>query len=288
MANPARRVPQNASGDLFVDDTCIDCDACRQIAPGTFAEGPTTSYVQHQPHSESERRLAWRALVSCPTGSIGDLGHGNPKIVMDDFPVLVEEPVYYCGFTSPKSYGGNSYFVRHPEGNWLIDSPKFLPALVRRIEALGGLRSIFLTHQDDVADADRFAQHFQAERIIHQEELASQPDAERVLTGAGPWELAPEFTAVSTPGHTRGHCVLLFRNRFLFTGDHLAWNRAHQTLEAFRDYCWHSWNIQTQSMRALTQYTFEWVLPGHGQRVHLPRDEMRQHLDSLVRSMAVL
>ena len=40
--------------------------------------------------------------------------------------------VYYCGFNSPKSFGGNSYFIEHPEGNWLVDSPKFLPQLVKR------------------------------------------------------------------------------------------------------------------------------------------------------------
>jgi integrating conjugative element membrane protein (TIGR03745 family) len=38
---------------------------------------------------------------------------------MDDFPLAIEGPVAYCGFTSPKSYGGSSYFVRHPGGNWL-------------------------------------------------------------------------------------------------------------------------------------------------------------------------
>ena len=31
--------------------------------------------------------------------------------------------------------------------------------------------------------------------------------------------LTPEFLAILTRGHTKGHCVLLFRNRFLFTGD---------------------------------------------------------------------
>ena len=39
---------------------------------------------------------------------------------MGDFPLLVEEPVYFCGFCSPKSFGGNSYLLRHPDGNWLI------------------------------------------------------------------------------------------------------------------------------------------------------------------------
>ena len=112
---------------------------------------------------------------------------------MANFPLVVEEPVYYCGFNSSKSYGGNSYFVRHPDGNWLIDSPKFLPQLVRRFEALGGIANIFLTHRDDVADARRYARRFGSCRYIHRAELASQPDAEVVLDGdeAQSWHPAP-------------------------------------------------------------------------------------------------
>jgi glyoxylase-like metal-dependent hydrolase (beta-lactamase superfamily II) len=197
---------------------------------------------------------------------------------MKDFPLVVEEPVYYCGYNSPKSYGGNSYFVRHPAGNWLIDSPKFVTPLVKQLEALGGIAHIFLTHRDDVADAERFSGHFQSRRIIHRDELSSQPGAEVVLDGEGPWELAPGFLAIPTPGHTKGHCVLLFQNRFLFTGDHLDWDRDEQRLSASEDYCWYSWPQQAESMRRLADYRFEWVLPGHGQRVRLPADEMRPHL----------
>ena len=285
MANLKKRVPENATGDFFVDSTCIDCDACRQIAPAVFSEGPGHSYVHHQPVSAHGRREALHALVACPTGSIGCLGDDDPKLVMDDFPLAVEEPVYYCGFNSLRSYGGNSYFVRHPEGNWLIDSPKFVKPLVRRLEALGGIAHIFLTHRDDVADAAKFAEHFGAPRIIHRLELDAQPEAEVVLDGENTVELGPDFLAIPTPGHTAGHCVLLFQNRFLFTGDHLAWNRTNRRLEAFRDYCWHSWEQQTESMQRLAEYRFEWVLPGHGQRIRLPADEMTRQMQELVVQM---
>jgi glyoxylase-like metal-dependent hydrolase (beta-lactamase superfamily II)/ferredoxin len=274
MANPRKRLAENAPGDFFVDSTCIDCDTCRQIAPQVFAEGDEYAFVHRQPSTDTDRRLALYALVSCPTGSIGSLGDDQPAAVMDDFPLVIEEPVFYCGFNSPKSYGGNSYFVRHPAGNWLIDSPKFLPRLVRRFEALGGIAHIFLTHSDDVADAERFAGHFQSRRIIHRDELSSQPGAEVLLDGPGPWELGPGFLAIPTPGHTKGHCVLLHQERFLFTGDHLDWDREARHLSASEDYCWYSWQQQAESMRRLANYPFEWVLPGHGQKVHLPANEM--------------
>ena len=285
MANPGKRVPENVPGDFFVDSTCIDCDACRQIAPAVFGEGPETSFVRAQPVAESDRRQALRALLACPTGSIGCLGDDDPKPVLQDFPLVVEEPVFYCGFNSPESYGGNSYFVRHPDGNWLIDAPKFIRPLVKRLESLGGIAHIFLTHRDDVADAEQYAGHFGSRRIIHQDELASQPGAEVVLEGDGPWELAPGFLAIATPGHTRGHCVLLVNERFLFTGDHLDWDRRTQELAASKDYCWYSWAQQAESMDRLVQYPFEWVLPGHGQKVHLPADRMREKMEGLVRRM---
>jgi glyoxylase-like metal-dependent hydrolase (beta-lactamase superfamily II)/ferredoxin len=286
MADPRKRVPENVPGDFFVDSTCIDCDACRQIAPAVFGEGRETSFVKAQPVTGGERRAAAQALLSCPTGSIGTLGTNDDlKGVRDDFPLLIEEPVYYCGYNSPKSYGGNSYFIRHPRGNWLIDSPKFLPPLVRKFEAWGGIQHIFLTHRDDVADADRFARHFHSTRIIHRDELRSQPDAEHVLEGDGPWELAAGFVAIFTPGHTRGHCVLLCDNRFLFTGDHLDWDRDEERLAASRDYCWYSWQQQTESMRRLAEHSFEWVLPGHGQRVRLPAAEMQAEMRRLVEAM---
>jgi glyoxylase-like metal-dependent hydrolase (beta-lactamase superfamily II) len=207
------------------------------------------------------------------------------KAVFDDFPLVIEEPVFYCGFNSPKSYGGNSYFIRRREGNWLVDSPKFTRPLVGRLEALGGVATIFLTHRDDVADAEKFARHFRALRIIDRRELGSQPGAEIVLDGDEPTEVAPGFVAIPTPGHTAGHCCLLFGDRFLFTGDHLAWDRDEQRLSASEDYCWYSWPLQTASMRRLAEYRFEWVLPRHGQRVRLRPEAMQAEVFGLAERM---
>jgi glyoxylase-like metal-dependent hydrolase (beta-lactamase superfamily II)/ferredoxin len=285
MANLRKAVPENVAGDFFVDSTCIDCDTCRQIAPAVFGEADATSFVKAQPGSGADRRQALQALLSCPTGSIGCQAGDDVRAVTADFPLAVEEPVFYCGYNSPKSYGGNSYFIRHPDGNWLVDAPKFVAPIVRRLEAMGGVAHIFLTHRDDVADAERFAAHFHGRRIIHRDELSSQPGAEVVLDDPGPWQLAPEFLAVPTPGHTKGHCVLLFRDRFLFTGDHMGWDRDHHRLSASEDYCWYSWPRQAESTARLADYRFEWVLPGHGQKVRLPADEMRAQVLRLAGAM---
>jgi hypothetical protein len=38
-------------------------------------------------------------------------------------------------------------------------------------------------------------------------------------------------------------------------------------------------------MGRLAAYRFEWVLPGHGQRVHLPAAEMRHQIERLAEAM---
>ena len=156
----------------------------------------------------------------------------------------------------------------------------------RRFEEMGGIQHIFLTHRDDVADAARYAARFGAQRIIHRLELHSQPDAERVLEGFQPIELAPGFVAIPTPGHTRCHCALLAEERFLFTGDHIWWSRNRGRLNSSRDVCWFSWGEQVASVRRLENYSFEWVLPGHGERAYFPRPEMAQEMARLVAALA--
>jgi len=286
MADRALRVLENVDGPFFVDSSCIDCDTCRQLAPATFADHGEHSYVHTQPRDDAEKRAALRALVACPTGSIGTSDPGWTALALEDFPLLLAPRVFYCGFNSRKSFGGNSYFVEHRDGNWLIDSPRYVEYLARQFTERGGVRYIFLTHRDDVADADRWAARFGATRIIHRLELASQPDAERVIDGREAVEVEPGFLAIPTPGHTRGHCVLLHDDQFLFTGDHIAWSRERQCLTASRDVCWHSWREQVKSVEKLDRYSFEWVLPGHGQRVRLPRNEMRHEMARLIQGVA--
>jgi glyoxylase-like metal-dependent hydrolase (beta-lactamase superfamily II)/ferredoxin len=282
MAERAQSVAENAPGVFFVDSTCIDCDTCRQLAPATFADAGEHSYVRIQPRDEAEARSALRALVSCPTASIGTSDNRGTAVAAGDFPLELDRNLYYCGFNSHKSFGANSYFVEDTGGNWLIDSPRYVERLASRLEERGGIRFIFLTHRDDVADAKRWAARFGSIRIIHRLELKAQPGAERVIEGFDPVELAPGFLAIPTPGHTPGHTVLLYRERFLFTGDHLSWNREERRLSASRDYCWYSWREQVESLAKLQSYRFEWVLPGHGQRVRLSRDQIHYQMARLM------
>ena len=139
MANIALQLPENVPGDFFVDSTCIDCDACRQIAPETFAEQSDASIVFHQPETEEETKRALMALVACPTGSIGTIEHHDAHIGIDAFPELIADNVFYCGFNAESSFGAWSYLILRPDdegGNVLIDSPRFATQLVKKIDAM--------------------------------------------------------------------------------------------------------------------------------------------------------
>jgi hypothetical protein len=59
------------------------------------------------------------------------------------------------------------------------------------------------------------------------------------------------------------------------------------TFAASREFCWYSWAEQTRSVARLRDFPFEWVLPGHRQRVRLAPDVMRRQVTSLVSEMAV-
>lgn len=76
MADPANKNFENVPGSYYVDDTCIDCDICRETAPNMFrrwdAEG--YSYVWRQPETDEERALAEEAMIGCPTETIGNDG----------------------------------------------------------------------------------------------------------------------------------------------------------------------------------------------------------------------
>jgi glyoxylase-like metal-dependent hydrolase (beta-lactamase superfamily II) len=252
-----------------------------------FVEGDSFSYVGAQPESDAARHRALMALVACPTGSIGTASRADARPAIAAFPEPVADNVSFCGYTSPDSFGAWSWLVERPEGNVLVDSPRAANPLLKAIERRGGVSLLFLTHKDDVADHAQFARRFGCERVLHERDVtAGTSGVERRLSGDEPVQLAPDLVAIPVPGHTRGHAVLLYREKFLFTGDHLAWSPRRRALTAFRDACWYSWSEQIRSMERLLDFRFEWVLPGHGWKHHASSAErMREELEKCIEWM---
>jgi glyoxylase-like metal-dependent hydrolase (beta-lactamase superfamily II) len=283
MPRPVDRNHESAPGDWYIDTHCIDCAASREVAPGLVIHRHGKSVFARQPANADEEIAAWRAVLVCPTASVGTASHHDEPPSL--FPQELAPGVYRCGHNARSSFGAHAYFARREGGNVLIDSPRYVNKLVRRIEDLGGIADILLTHRDDVADAGRYAEHFRARVWIHEDDRSAAPYATNVLQGSEPVSLRERLLAIAVPGHTRGSAVFLLDETYLFTGDTLAWSHERNDLVAFRDACWYSWSEQKRSLAKLADYRFEWVLAGHGGSVRLPVAEMRQRLRGLVARM---
>lgn len=265
MKADAERNPESAAGDWFIDRRCIDCGAARHVAPGLIVHRGGLSVFERQPRTPEEVHQAWLAAELCPTRSIRTESHLVPPPAL--YPHELDRDVALCGHNHKSSYGAHSYFVRRPSGNLLVDSPQFTRKLVEPFEAQGGIAAILLSHQDDVADAEKWAQHFKAEVYIHRDDRAAAPFATHILEGESPAEatlVAPGVQAIPVPGHTRGSVMYLIDDTSLFTGDSLTWDYEGDRMRAFQEACWYSWSIQKESLTALANHSFNRLFSGHG------------------------
>lgn len=273
----------NAFGDWFVDTRCIDCGTCREIAPGLFGEDVGCSVVRRQP-GDGEELEAWRAAQACPTYSIGTLSRRRRPGRLYPREIQPGSGVFDLGYCSAGSFGASAWLVVRPEGNVLVDSPRYTDALAGPIADLGGVRHVALTHRDDVADAGRWAERFGARSWIHADDGMAAPWATDLLTDEQ--ELQPGFLAIPVPGHSKGSVVFLLDDKWLFTGDSLAWSHQRHDLTAFRGACWYSWTAQLDSLARLAdRHRFTAVLPGHGARHLGNADDLHDRLIRLVERM---
>jgi glyoxylase-like metal-dependent hydrolase (beta-lactamase superfamily II) len=250
------------------------------IAPSTFADEGDRAYVHAQPSTPAQERRALMALVACPVAAIQTDDKSGIRAAVDAFPDLIAGGVYHCGYHSEDSFGAASYLIQRTGGrNVLVDSPRFAGPLVRRIEALGGIQTIFLTHRDDVADFAKFRDHFGAKVVIHARDASGETRGADVLVqGTDAHRLDDELVVIPVPGHTAGSACLIYKNTFLFSGDHLAYDEALGHPYAFRNACWYDWSEQIVSMERLAQYEFEHILPGHGHPGHVERARVKEEM----------
>ena len=76
MANINDKLSGNIQGKFYVDQQCIDCDLCREIAPKNFTRDNVVGYsiVYKQPETKEENEQCLEALKGCPVEAIGDDG----------------------------------------------------------------------------------------------------------------------------------------------------------------------------------------------------------------------
>lgn len=269
---------------MDVNAKCIDCEACMWIAPQTFADEGSRAHVHAQPSTPAQERRALMALVACPVAAIETDDKAGVRTARDAFPDPIAGGVYHCGYHHENSFGAASFLIQRSAGqNVLVDSPRFAKPLVRRIEELGGIQTIFLTHRDDVADFAKFRDHFGARVVIHARDATHETRrADLLIEGTEPHRLDDELLIIPVPGHTAGSACLIYRETFLFSGDHLAYDEELGHPYAFRNACWYDWNEQIVSMERLAKFEFEHILPGHGHPGHIERARVAEQMERCI------
>lgn len=76
MADLSQKWKENQPGKVFVDQSCIACDACVLSAPKNFAmhEEDGHAFVSKQPETPEEQDAVKEAIEGCPVEAIGDFG----------------------------------------------------------------------------------------------------------------------------------------------------------------------------------------------------------------------
>ncbi|MFF0390076.1 MBL fold metallo-hydrolase [Kitasatospora sp. NPDC004615] len=269
--------------DWYVDDRCTGCDVARQLAPGLIVQVGRGSELVRQPRDATELAAVNAAAFACHTRSIRR--HSGPlDPAADPFPLAIDANVLLCGHNSRRTAAANSYLLRRPDGTvMMIDTPRWSESLATRYEKHGRVTDVLLTHRDHAAHGRVYADRLGAQLWIHEGDLDSSPDADRVLRGTDPVEIAEGVVAHPLPGHTEGSVLFLADDRYCFSGDSLYWSRAAGALAVAEHVTWYSIEEQAASLaRVAPHLRFEWILPGHGDRNHLPAEQMAEQLCALV------
>jgi len=276
------------SAGWYVDNRCFNCDAARQLAPDLISEVDGRSTLVRQPENNAELLSLHAAAFACPTRSIR---HESDRLSATDdpFPMPLDDRVYLCGHNSTQTAGANSYLLRRPNELIMIDTPRWSEALATRYEALGPVTDVLLTHRDHAAHGRRYADRFGARLWIHEGDLAAAPDADRVMRGTDPIEVADAVIAYPLPGHTEGSVLYVADGHYCFSGDSIYWSRTTADLEVVDNVTWYSITELASSLtRSVEQLHFEWLLPGHGDRKRLPADVMARRLRALAARVRTL
>lgn len=254
----------NIEGEFFVDNRCIGCMSCESFASDTFVLKVGKAYVYSQPTQEGFKDAAI-AFLSCPVDAIGvKTSKKEIREVKKLLPIEIFENIYYCSYNSQEAFGANSYLIKRERGNILIDCPKFTKTLLEKIELLGGIKYIYLTHKDDIGEYLKFKEYFNAQVIFHEGDFCSRiRSADITLRGEEDYILDDEVKILSIPGHTKGHTALLYKTS-LFTGDHLAYKQKKDCFEMYKNFCWYDWKTQVNSSKKLLNYEITNIFAGHG------------------------
>ena len=157
--------------------------------------------------------------------------------------------------------------------NVLVDCPAPTAAAIDRIQELGGVHWLLLTHRTAMgkpgsskACIAQIANQFNCQIIVQEQEAYLLPHLE-VRSFRDVLHLAPDLQCIWTPGHTPGSTCVFYSGQggVLFTGRHLLPNEEGQLMPIRQPKTFH-WSRQLRSINWLLETIVspapEWICPG--------------------------
>lgn len=162
--------------------------------------------------------------------------------------------------------GGTAYLIVEKDANVLIDAPPWNEETQTFLQQQGGVRSLFITHRDAIAQAQRIQAAIDCEIVVQEQEAYLLPEATVSAFGAEV-AVSPQVRGVWTPGHTPGSSCAYYEGEggVLFSGRHLLPNRdgAPEPLRTAKTF---HWRRQLKSVAALRDRfspdTLAFICPG--------------------------
>lgn len=187
-------------------------------------------------------------------------------------------PNIYAFRPNRETLGGTAYLIVRPTStgrsdNVLVDCPAPTDVVCRRLEELGGVKWLVLTHRTAMgkpgssnACVAKLVQRFDCQVVVQEQEAYLLPDLP-VRSFEHGLELTPDLQLIWTPGHTPGSSCLFYRAEggVLFTGRHLLPNDAGQLVPLRQPKTFH-WPRQLRSIDRLLDRIEppapKWICPG--------------------------
>ena len=241
------------------------------------------SFLITQPVGVEQEAELWRAAAACPTKSIGNRDQLREPAGI--FPYRMTDGVFALGNNARSSFAAHSFLVARPDGNLMIDSPRFNRPLADSIDALGGIAHVLLSHRDDVADADRWAERYGARVWIGETDADAAPYATDLTGVESVTVISPGAVSIPAPGHTQGHVLYHVDDRVLFTGDTLHWNHRRGEFDVFPKQTFFSWAALADTMDLIAALKVEWMFAGHGMWHKVSAEEWERQMPVLGQAM---
>lgn len=165
------------------------------------------------------------------------------------------------------TFGGTSYLIVRNEGNILLDCPAWDEANQQFLQAVGGVRWLFITHRGGIGKTKEIQSTFEKCEILIQEQEAYLLPGLRVTRFCHEFSISPYQKVIWTPGHSPGSSCLYHsvEGGILFSGRHLLPNQLGEPVPLRTAKTFH-WPRQIGSIQLLlarfTPETLQHICPG--------------------------